>query len=460
MGRDKMKILVCVRQGLDGEINPFDACAYEEALRIKDAEVVIISMGPLTAKDFLLNLTRLGAKKGILLSDKTFAGADTLATAYALSLAVKKIKPDLIFCGRQTLVGDTAQTGPMLSVMTETNLITNVMSIDEISDSITCTTRDANIETVTLPALLTIERINNLRLPSIFSKIGEVEVWSAEDVGADEQKCGLKGSPTRVLKTFENESGRRKCKFISFDELQNAINDGLKKSREKIAVVSSPNLKLDKVYIVGKDPRLFAETISTDITVLPITDADDLAKKIELEKPNAVLWGSDYLSKKLSAQVAAKLHLGLCADCTLLETDGKSLYMYRPALSGSIIAKIESLTKPAMATVRTTQNASDIVVALGYGAKDSIEKAKALANKIGADLATTRKAVDSDILPYSLQVGLTGKTVSPAVYITIGVSGAVHHIVGMQQSGTVIAINPDKDAPIFDYADFGIIGEF
>ena len=86
-----------------------------------------------------------------------------------------------------------------------------------------------------------------------------------------------------------------------------------------------------------------------------------------------------------------------------------------------------------------------------------IEKIKAFADSINADMATTRKAVDNNILPYSLQVGLTGKTVSPPVYIAIGISGAVHHIVGMQQAGTVIAINPDKDAPIFDYADYGII---
>ena len=72
-----MKILVCIRQGLDGEINPFDACAYKEALRIKGAEVTLISMGPISVKDFLLRLTRLGAKKAILLSDKSFAGADT-----------------------------------------------------------------------------------------------------------------------------------------------------------------------------------------------------------------------------------------------------------------------------------------------------------------------------------------------------------------------------------------------
>ena len=151
------------------------------------------------------------------------------------------------------------------------------------------------------------------------------------------------------------------------------------------------------------------------------------------------------------------LNLGLCADCTLLETDGNELIMYRPALSGSIIAKIVSLTKPGMATVRTVKSGGDIVVSAGFGAKDSIDKIKSFAKSLGADLATTRKAVDNNILPYDMQVGLTGKTVSPPVYIAIGVSGAVHHIVGMQASGTVIAINDDKSAPIFEYADYGIV---
>lgn len=455
-----MKILVCIRQGLDGEINPFDACAYEAALRIPDAEVTLISMGPLTAKDFLLRLTRLGAKKAILLSDKAFAGADTIATAYTLSKAVEKLKPDLIFCGRQTLVGDTAQTGPMLSVYAKTSLITNVMSIDEIGDSITCTTRDMGTQTVSLPALLTIERINNLRLPSIISKMGEVEIWSAEDIGADIKKCGLTGSPTRVIKTFENESGKRKCKFISLDELNIAISDGLNKNKQKVEIKASLEQKLSNVCIVGEAPRSFAETISEDITVLKLSTAEDLAEEIKNIKPSAVLWGSDSLSKMLSAQVSAILGLGLCADCTALETDGEKLFMYRPALSGSIIAKIESLTKPAMATVRTTQEGSDIIIAVGFGARNSLEKINTLAKELGADIGATRKSVDNDILPYNMQIGLTGKTVSPPVYIAIGVSGAVHHIVGMQRAGTVIAINPDKDAPIFDYADYGILAEF
>ena len=102
-----MKIVVCIRQGLDGEISPFDASAYEAALRFNDAEVVLLSMASLSSKDFLLNLTRLGAKKAVLLNDKAFAGADTLATAYTLSLAIKKLAPEIVICGRQTLIGDT-----------------------------------------------------------------------------------------------------------------------------------------------------------------------------------------------------------------------------------------------------------------------------------------------------------------------------------------------------------------
>lgn len=453
-----MKILVCIRQGLDGEINPFDACAYEAALQIKGAEVTVMSMGPQTAKDFLLRLTRLGAKKAILLSDKAFAGADTIATAYTLSLAVKKLQPDLIFCGRQTLVGDTAQTGPMLSVYAETSLITNVMSIDEIGDSITCTTRDMGVKTAKIPALITIERINTLRLPSIMSKLGEVEIWNAEDIGADIEKCGLKGSPTRVLKTYENYSGKRKCKFITLEELDGVISEALKKDRAKVAVAKS-DIKLNRVFTVGNEPYGFAQTVSDDITVLEKTDAETIAEIIKAQKPNAVLWASDAWSKETAAKVAAILDLGLCADCTTLETDWEQLIMYRPALSGSIIAKIVSLTKPAMATVRTAKSGGDIVVAAGWGAKDSLDTVKAFAQRIGADMATTRKAVDNNILPYSLQVGLTGKTVSPPVYIAVGISGAVHHIVGMQQAGTVIAINPDKQAPIFDYADYGIFGD-
>ena len=460
-GSVKMKIVVCIRQGRDGEINPFDACAYEEALKIKDAEIILLSMGVPKTEGFLKNLTRLGSKSAVLLTDTAFAGADTLATAYTLSMAIKKIQPDLVFCGRQTLEGDTAQTGPMLSEMLNFNLITNVMEIKSIDKRIICETRDEGEQVAFLPALITIERINNLRLPSIRSKQGEVEVWDSDTIGAEKNKCGLKGSPTRVLKTFENESGKRKCKFINPDELELAIAEGLKKNNLKIKSDVTTEKTLNNVFSVGEAPLPFAKSISDDINVIPLSSEEDITDLIIKEKPSVVLWGSDSRSKRMSARVAAKLSLGLCADCTALETDGETLFMYRPALSGSIIAKIKSLTTPAMATVRTVQeNKNDIVVAFGYGVKDNLDKINDFAKVLNANLAFSRKAVDNLSLPYENQVGLTGKTISPPVYIAVGISGAVHHIVGMERAGTVIAVNPDKKAPIFDYADYGILARF
>ena len=217
---------------------------------------------------------------------------------------------------------------------------------------------------------------------------------------------------------------------------------------------------LNKVCIVGEAPRSFAQTVSENIVMLPFATAEDLAQKIRQEDPSAVLWGTDPLSKELAAKVSALLGLGLCADCTALEADGDNLVMYRPALSGSLIAKIVSLTRPAMATVRTAGRSGDIMVAAGWGVKDNVDAVRSFADSLQAELVASRKMVDSGLLPYSMQVGLTGKTVSPPVYIAVGVSGAVHHIAGMQRSGTVIAINPDRDAPIFQYADYGIAEAF
>jgi len=456
-----MRIVVCVRQGLDGEIGPFDAAAYEAALRFDNAEIILLSMGPPAVAECLQKLTRLGAKRAVLLSDSVFAGADTLATAYALSRAIKHLSPELVLCGRQTLVGDTAQTGPMIAALCGYSLVTNVMGLETNQKGLLCHTRSEGELTAELPALLTVERIYTLRLPRLRSKTGVLEIWDAAAVGADPAKCGLVGSPTRVLQTFENQGGKRQCRFIPPSQLQAAIAQGLQKSREMTASAQKNDAKLARVCIVGEAPRAFAEAISDDLTLLPLTDVADLVKKIEKLDPSAVLWGSDSPSKRMAAQVAAVLGLGLCADCTALEVAGDQLFFYRPALSGSIIAKIRCLTRPAMATVRTEEgDVSDIILTAGFGVRNNLQKVQALAEKLNATLCATRKMVDQDYLPYECQVGLTGKTVAPPVYVAVGVSGAVHHIAGMQRAGTVIAINPDRNAPIFDYADYGIVANF
>ena len=467
-----MKVVVCVKQTVSGEMNPFDACAYEAALQIPNAEVTLLSMGPEKSKEFLLNLTRLGAKEAYLLCDSAFAGADTLATSYALSLAIKRLEPDLVICGRQTIDGDTGQTGPSVSVQAGLSLITNVMKIVCTDGKITCQTRTMGDQMAAYPALITVERINHLRLPSIRSKCTEVIVWNADDIGADEERCGLKGSPTKVMASFQNEDGKRKCKFIEASMLDAVIEDGLRKDKERISPKQKEGVKLKKVWIVGGKCMEMAETISDDITVIDREEAesqvDDFAKdfvnRVRKEEPSAILWDSDAWSKQMAPRVAALLQTGLCADCTALETDGENLYMYRPAFSGNIIAKIGCITRPQMATIRTaTAGISDVICAMGKGAKGVKELVETYVDRKNAqngphwETACSRLAVDSEMLPYEKQVGMTGKTVSPAVYIAVGISGAVHHIAGMKQSGTVIAINPDKNAPIFDYADYGIV---
>lgn len=455
---EPMKILVCVKQTASGEINPFDACAYEAALRTDGAEVTLISMGPMKSAGFLTSLTRLGAKRAVLLSDTAFAGADTLATAYALSLAVKRLSPDLILCGRQTVDGDTGQVGPMLAAMTDYRLITNVMSLTASADTVTCTDRSGNTAMAAYPALLTVERINTLRLPSIRSRSVETEIWSASDIGADVEKCGQSGSPTRVLQTIENSQDRRKCTFIAPNEFDKAVNDALISAAEQIKPQVHGANRLSRVYTVGTSPIEMAKTVSDDITVIDMDTPQALAAKIAAGKPNAVLWGSDPVSKAVAPQVAVLLKTGLCADCTMLEADGDKLIMYRPAFSGNVIAKIECTAFPAMATVRTAESEpTKVIFGVGRGAAGCIDRISSFAERFCAEIAASRLMVDDGYYPYEKQVGLTGKTVSPDVYIALGISGAVHHIAGIRSAKKIIAVNKDKNADIFKYSDYGIV---
>lgn len=455
-----MKIVVCVRPD-GGVLGPFDAAAYEEALRIPDAEVTLLSMGPLSSKDALHALTRLGAARAILLSDPAFAGSDTLATAYALACALNRLSPDLVLLGRQTLIGDTGQTGPMLATLARLSLVTNVMKIESEGDVLSLTTRSEGKTRVSLPALLTLERTCELRFPRLRSRLGDLLVWGAEDIGAEKDKCGLIGSPTRVLASHENEAGKRKCTFISRDQIPNIVNRSLQKQASGFGKLEKSADRLPLVISVGEAPKDMASTVCDNVITLPLSDTDTLLTEIERLSPDAVLFGSDDASKRIAACLAAHRSLGLCADCTSLDVEDGTLIMYRPARSGQIIAKIKSLTRPALATVRTASaTEGNVIVTAGYGVKDSLPRVKEFADALGARLHASRRMVDDGKMPYPAQVGLTGKTVAPPVYIAIGVSGAVHHIAGMSRAGTVIAINPDKDAPIFEYADYGILEEF
>lgn len=454
-----MRVVVCVRPASDGQIGPFEASAYEAALRMPNAEVILLSMAPEKGGEELLRLTRLGAREAYHLCDRAFAGADTLATTYALSKALERLRPDLVICGRQTMEGDTAQVGPGLAARMGYRLITRVMAIDALDGhGITCRTRSGETQAAAFPALITVERIHALRLPSIRSRVGSVTVWNATDIGADTARCGQKGSPTHVLGSFKNQSDKRRCRFVSREEFDSLVSVSRTDEKRTAVVSGESQSKMENVWIVGEKALDMAMSIAKTVTVIDPDTAERLAERIRAEKPSVVLWDSSPWAKETAATVAVLLETGLCADCTALETDGEHLFMYRPAFAGNIIAKIGCDTTPAMATIRTSEEGgAEVMFALGKGAASHRDALSALAEKYGAELVASRAAVDAELAPYEQQVGLTGRTVSPRVYVTFGVSGAVHHIAGMKGSGTVIAIDRDKNAPIFDYADYGIV---
>ena len=199
------------RSGVECIINPYDLHAIEEGLRIKekfDGRLTVISMGPPQVKKSLKKAISLGVDETILLSDRAFAGADTLATSYTLAQAIKKIGDiDLILCGKQAIDGDTGQVGPGIAEHLNIPHSTYINDVQADQNSITVQREFENgHETIELqlPALLTLNKeINEPRLPSIRgilrSREIEIPVWTKDDLDVNEDLLGLDGSPTQVI---------------------------------------------------------------------------------------------------------------------------------------------------------------------------------------------------------------------------------------------------------------------
>jgi len=226
-----------------------------------------------------------------------------------------------------------------------------------------------------------------------------------------------------------------------------------------------------------------------------------LAEKIEAWKDSVILAPATVRMRSIMPILAWHLRAGLTADCTALRLENGQLLQTRPAFGNSLMADIRTLSPVQMATVRPgtfhprpcaaaeavitreqppapdsrvwaegfdpfTQSMplsqAQVIVAggLGIGSKEGFEKLEHLAQKLGGALGASRSAVDAGFAPYRCQVGITGVTVSPKIYIAVGISGAVQHLSGMSGAQTVIAINADPQAPIFDYADYGIVGNW
>lgn len=232
---------------------------------------------------------------------------------------------------------------------------------------------------------------------------------------------------------------------------------------------------------------------------------DAVAQIIKKYDPEIFLFGATSIGRDLAPRLAARVHTGLTADCTKLEIDdeSKNLMMTRPAFGGNLMATILCEDhRPQMATVRPgvmsvvdTDFPKDVIIeevdfsghvnqvkikeiqkieskkkditeakilvsgGRGLGNEAGFEELEKLAGVLDAEVSASRAAVDSGWIDKSQQVGQTGKTVRPELYFALGISGAIQHLAGMEESDLIIAINKDAAAPIFKSADLGIVGD-
>ncbi len=245
--------------------------------------------------------------------------------------------------------------------------------------------------------------------------------------------------------------------------------------------------------LVGMPCHVYHHVNSDDYAAV----AQSITDYIKNNRVKYVIFPSNTDGRDIAATVAATLELGLTADCVDLKIQNGQLIQYKPAFGGNIIASIYSRTSPAMATVRQGMfragktktsftvrelaagrssgqalldeihipqeyvplNASDIVIGFGRGVKkrDMVGRILKLANRLGAAVGATRPMVDMNFIPRQQQVGLTGMSISPAIYIALGISGQANHVVGIRYAEKVLAVNIDPAAEIFRYADYGLV---
>ena len=298
--------------------------------------------------------------------------------------------------------------------------------------------------------------------------------------------------------------GKDLAKDLNTEVTAVLIGSGVKGLADELAAYGA-----DRVIVVD-DPEL------KDYRTEPYTHA--LASVINQYKPEIMLIGATAIGRDLGPRVSARVATGLTADCTQLdigdfplvaregqEQKHNQLLMTRPAFGGNTIATIACPdNRPQMATVRpgvmqkidriegakavveeynpgfTPDNKYveilDVVKSItdtvdimdakilvsggrGMGCPENFEMLKELADVLGGEVSCSRAVVDAGWEPKDLQVGQTGKTVRPQVYFAIGISGAIQHVAGMEESDLIIAINKDETAPIFEVADYGIVGD-
>lgn len=228
-----------LREGVKAIVNPFDMFAIEESIRLVEAhggQVTALCMGPPQAESELRHVLALGCQRAILLSDRAFAGSDTWATAYALSLAIRALGPvDLVVCGRQAIDGDTGQVGPGIANQLDMPQLTYVWRIRELDITARRIVVErmledgAEIVAAPLPAVVTVLKgINIPRYPTRRrlrrARAAEIPIWTPQHLThADPQLLGLDGSPTQVVRIFTPLRRSGQVHMLDGDNLEQAV---------------------------------------------------------------------------------------------------------------------------------------------------------------------------------------------------------------------------------------------
>ena len=289
---------------------------------------------------------------------------------------------------------------------------------------------------------------------------------------------------------------------VSFElvTVANDIAKGLGGTVEAVVLGNNAGASADAIAKTG-----IAQVYSVDNPALqnfvPEVFTTALADVIRKAQPAVILFGATGFGKELGARVAARLNLGLVTDCIGYQVEGGTLVLTRPVYAGKAMATVKAKSLPVMVSIRpnifppaSADSAAapiekidlsasaarskvvekvkkeaaavdlaeaKIVVSGGRGVKstEGFTALHQLANTLGAAVGASRAAVDAGWIDYSTQVGQTGKTVAPQLYIAAGISGAIQHLAGMSSSKVIVAINKDPDAPIFKVADYGIVAD-
>ncbi len=565
------------REGVRSEVSSFDIRALLKAVELREeggGEVVAMTLGPPPASDALRHCLALGADRGVHITDRAFAGSDTLATARALALALKREGYDLILCGRNSTDAETGQVGPEVAELLDIPQITAARSLSISGDTLTAEREtDSGFDTLecSLPALVSAtEDLAPERFPKRAerqaAKDKPIQAVSAAELSSDLSLFGAAGSPTWVesVETVEDIRDKRVLEGELPDQINTLVAFLLERglfgtwadddadsggSQERrpgdgkaVWVVAEPfedGLRPVTFELLGKANELAAKYNGEVGVVLAGSGVDHhpaslavhgadvvyvadhrrlatyatdeyaalLSTAIQAHTPGVVLFGSTAIGRDLAPRVAARLSLGLTGDCIDLDVNDRGqLLQYKPAFGGNIVAPILSKTTPEMATVRpgmlkkatarparqariellqpdgatpgrvrlVSQTGADagkaaeldsaeIAIGVGKGIQDpdKLPVIEELAVALGgAPLAATRDIADLGWLPRQHQVGLTGRAISPKLYFSIGIRGAFEHTVGIRRAGTVVAINKNRKAPMFQNADIGIIGDY